>query len=481
MPKVPNISSLAGSISILALSNLAAHLVVVLSIPIITRYYSPESYGYLASFLAATMFLSHIMTMKYELAIPIAKEKDSSNSLVALSSLILFGMGSVFLLVTYYAPSFSEWVLLKFKSVGFSTHKLAVILILASMASAILHILKQVCIRDKKIVSLAASNVTRVIATVLFQLLAVFFAADNFMLLLSVLVGFAAAAIILVPQCKPICNNEFNLKQAASLHKDFPLFTLPATALNSFSTALIPVLILISYDAQVSGYYGMALRLLGIPMALLGMALNLVFLAKFSEFNKSNNYKASASLIKKYVFFHVTILFPIYILCWFLTPYIIPVFLGQEWAPLSLYIQIILPWSALQFLSSPISSYVIVKLQNRKAALVGACEFTLRMLAFYTGFFVDSSFVSILLYSLSGCLISIIYTFWILNLSGAMKDRRFLKSNALRMLCILLSFFLMWVLYKVFSELALLLTFILTVAQIYKPMQKVAKETFGGK
>ena len=73
----------------LALGSGLARLIGVASIPILTRLYGPVDFGVLAVFTAIVSLLAPIVTLRYVLAMPLARRDGVAINLVALSLLLM--------------------------------------------------------------------------------------------------------------------------------------------------------------------------------------------------------------------------------------------------------------------------------------------------------------------------------------------------------------------------------------------------------
>jgi len=67
----------------LAVGNGLARIVGLASIPILTRIYSPEHFGVLSVFTALLLILTPLMTLRYELAVPLPSRHGASIEMLA--------------------------------------------------------------------------------------------------------------------------------------------------------------------------------------------------------------------------------------------------------------------------------------------------------------------------------------------------------------------------------------------------------------
>ena len=67
----------------LALGSGMAKIIGLLSIQVLTRIYSPEDFGLLSVFTAMLLILTPLMTLRYELAVPLPSRDGAAMTLMA--------------------------------------------------------------------------------------------------------------------------------------------------------------------------------------------------------------------------------------------------------------------------------------------------------------------------------------------------------------------------------------------------------------
>lgn len=76
------------SVGELLLGSLIAHGISVVSMPILTRLYTPESYGIFGTYSALVSILSIITTLRYEFSILLPPNDEDAERLVAVTLFI---------------------------------------------------------------------------------------------------------------------------------------------------------------------------------------------------------------------------------------------------------------------------------------------------------------------------------------------------------------------------------------------------------
>lgn len=120
--RVRNPDSMYNQVSYLFLANLITILSQFLFAPILTRYYSPESYGTFSAFFAAGINVSSLLTLRYEQSIMIEESKENRDTIAGIlvtCSLIFTCILSIvmFLNIDFFSAiigvnSSSYWILL---------------------------------------------------------------------------------------------------------------------------------------------------------------------------------------------------------------------------------------------------------------------------------------------------------------------------------------------------------------------------------
>ena len=87
------------NILVVAGGNSVAKLIGILATPIITRLYTPEDYGIYTVFMSIIAITGSIVTLRYSVTIPLAKEEKTADNLIKLCLLVTFSLSILWLLV----------------------------------------------------------------------------------------------------------------------------------------------------------------------------------------------------------------------------------------------------------------------------------------------------------------------------------------------------------------------------------------------
>ncbi len=223
--------------------------------------------------------------------------------------------------------------------------------------------------------------------------------------------------------------NWSGMKQAFAKYKQFPLFNLPQSLLSSLSQHAAPVMLAFYYGAAAAGLYGLALRLLQVPIQVISQSIRQVYLKRASTVHNAEGRlfplyaKTTAGLAL------VGIAPACLIAVW--GPEILAVVLGEQWREAGEYARWMVLWLYCGYLNPP--AYVTAQVLNKqKLILVFEIAMTaVRTLALWYGFTTGSALTGIILFCLSGVVFQtglIIGMGWIASRS----DRKRMNINGER-------------------------------------------------
>lgn len=372
--------------------------------PIITRVYSPEEYGILAVF-SSILLISGFSSMKYEVAIPIAKDKNEALHLFIISLTALSIVSLVLSATLYY---FEDGVFGVLNAQNLQPYKWFIPL--GIFLQGIYRIYKQWMFRIKnfKLVSK-----TKVAQTVFGNLTKVALGLLNFGgigLIIGRIVSVSSGSFSFYRHYRTLSFDRkivspASLKRVAIRYKDFPIFQSTTTALLHFRNQF-PVLFLAPlYGVQVVGLYGLANTIVKIPMTLVGQSVMDVFFAEVAGLGrgKPKEIKSlSHDLLKKLLMVGTI---PIIIMA-ITGPYLFMFVFGEEWYEAGIYVRILALYIFTNFMFSPISKiFEVFRKQYIKFA-IDFCSVIIMGIVFYSAFLYNlEARTTIMLYSIAMALV----------------------------------------------------------------------------
>lgn len=368
--------------------------------PIITRVYTPEEYGLLSVFSSILLIFS-FSSLKYEMAIPIAKDEDEAVNTMALSIIVLLFVSFLVSIALFVRGDFVLDLLN-----AESLEAFIIFIPLGILFQGIYLILKHWMFRIKnfKIVSK-----TKVMQTFIGNMTKVILGILNFGgagLVIGRILSVSAGSLSFYKKFKNRNKKEVSvtikkITYNAKKYKDFPMFQATSTGVVHFRNQF-PVLFLAPlYGPEIVGLYGLANTIVKIPMILIGQSVMDVFFAEIASIGKSDPdkiKKLSADLFKKLVIIGII---PISVLI-IAGPFLFSFIFGNEWVEAGIYARLLSIYIFSNLIFSPVSK--IFEVFRKQSIKFGLDFFSLILISivFLVAHFLEFEARStVLLYSLT--------------------------------------------------------------------------------
>ncbi|RNC83343.1 MAG: hypothetical protein ED557_11635 [Balneola sp.] len=392
-----------------------AQLIPFLVSPILTRIFTPDEFGAYAFFLASISVMTIIATGKYELAFLIPKEKRRVFSLVAFSTGLAIVVSSVlFIILYFFGARFFESVDLENYSSAF-IYGLPIAVLIVSLTN----ILSGVMIRLKQFSKLSTTRVFKSSGINGGQLILGFSKAYGFGLMIGKIFGEALNLIFIIWLLRKHISGNTPFKSSGILkeakeYKKFPFVTSPHALLNTLSSNSPNFLFVSFFSTAVAGFYSLSYRVCFAPIQLISHSMYQVYSQDISE--RYNNglelYQHSLRILRKISVYG----FIPFLLLFFFAPSIIKILFGSDWTTAGEYIQFLVPYFYLSFITSPFSFVPLLLGKQEAAFSIEIINLILRVSAIYIGYIYGSVFLSLLLYSIVGTLIQSYLIVWFFSL-----------------------------------------------------------------
>jgi len=326
--------------------------------PILTRIYTPEDFGILALYIAIVSFVSIVVTARYEMAIVLPKSDEEAINIVALSLVIMLSIVIVLFLIIFL---FKEELLslLNANSIG----NFLYLIPFSVLAAGLNQIFNYWSNRKQYFQNISSAQISQSIAIGVSQPILGYFHIFGG-LIIGNLTGRIIGAFILID--KFVKNDKAHLQditkqvmlEQMKKYKDFPL----VNSLHAFSDILRTsgsvMLISSFFGASILGFYALSLRVLQVPVGIVGSALGQVLYQKFSTMH--SNGEDLYPYVKKIVLYLFIISLVIFSLLYFIAPDLFAFVFGEKWRVAGEYSQILIPYLFMNFLLSPISQLPII-------------------------------------------------------------------------------------------------------------------------
>lgn len=303
-----------------------AQLITFITIPILTRIYTPEDFGFIAIYLSICNILVTVATGRYEYAIMLPKDNRNALAIIKGTSKIIL-LTSLIVLVLIVILKNTDYKILEFiKPNYFYFIPLSVAVL------AFIKVLLQWESRNKKfkiqatakIAQSSFTNATNIGFGFLqgFQKIGLFF---------GHIIGQSIQLVILTKSIIKKEGKQFQnikkeeIRSQLKTNLNFPLYSAPMGVLNAFSIDILIYTLNLFFSTTFVGLYSNANKAINYPLNLISQSFTSVFYQKISETNK----KVKLYITSYFLNFILAGLALIPIIIW--GEEIFMFFLGKEW------------------------------------------------------------------------------------------------------------------------------------------------------
>ena len=345
---------LAGLASISG-GTIASQAVVVASMLLLTRLYSPESFGIYSYILALAGVAATIATGRLEAAIPLAVTRDRAHLIcrVAVAAVSVF--------------TFICALLVAFVGSALDAHSdlplLPWLWFLPPLTTAIAlwGVVTQMLARDRRYRSLAGRSVANGMSTSVGKLVLAWLPGPSGLLAgetagrLAVVSGFLWTRRGALFVRHPLLGAKTELRRFWRL----PAFFAPAAAMNAFGLQLPLLLTASLFGAEAAGALGLASLFTSVPAAVLGTAVTQVFMGEVA----SRHRQGTGTLRRTYLhasFRLLIVSLPAAAVMLLLPPSFYGLVLGPAWLPVGEYVRAISLAAAAGLIAGPLSQVLFI-------------------------------------------------------------------------------------------------------------------------
>ena len=163
--------------------------------------------------------------------------------------------------------------------------------------------------------------------------------------------------------------NAASVWKQAERYKKFPLINTPHALMDILQLNGIVFLISALFGKTQLGYYAMTMRVLRMPLAMIGTSVAQVFYHKSSE--RINAGKALHDLVRKTTVRLALLALPVFLVLFFTAPRVFSMVFGPQWREAGVYAKILAPWLYVNFIYSPVSQIPLLLNKQGTNFLVG--------------------------------------------------------------------------------------------------------------
>ena len=284
-------SSFSYDVLTMASAPVVTQAMVIIVMPLVTRLYSPEAFGIVALFSSIVGPIGVFATMSYCLSIMLTQsDKDASNMLGVCLAFTVIVSGLTTLLIFFGQKTIAHW--LKAQELSPYLWLVPICVFLSGLYMS----LRYWNMRNKRFGYIATARISQSIADRGIVLGAGYSGhASGLSLIMGGIGGLAANSLVLSRRvwrenCQLFKGSIRWRYMLAGIkrYRKFPMYIL-WTDLLSRVTSQVPIYFLSYYFSQsIIGYYSLGLRLLNMPMSVLGTSIGEVYFQRGAQ-NKGEN------------------------------------------------------------------------------------------------------------------------------------------------------------------------------------------------
>lgn len=359
---------IARSVGVLAGGTALGQLITVLVSPILTRLYAPSDFGVLAVYSSILGVLSVMASMRYEFAIPLPERDEEAISVVLLclgivalvsllASVVLWRVGQQILILINVSALIPHLWLLPLGVVTVGSYQ----------------VFNYWAVRKQSFGRIARTKITQGIGSACTQVGLGLLGAGVTGLIIGQIVGQCAGMGALLRyfwmhsrQGLGKAANIAIIKSLAIRYRRFPQFSVVAAVLNAIGLQLTIIALNVLHGAEVTGWYALSQKVLGVPLSLLNTATAQVTLGEAAARRRMGRglNKLFWRLVRQQALLGVPII-ALAPLC----PYLFGLIFGSRWTQAGVYAAIWLPALIMGFIASPTGGFLEV-LERQGLALV---------------------------------------------------------------------------------------------------------------
>jgi lipopolysaccharide exporter len=409
-------SVFAKNIARMSLAPIATQTLGFLIMPIITRLYTPGDYGLFAVFTSIVGPISIFATMGYSTAIVLPNKEHEASALLTISLFLTITITFITSILVFIISSFS------ISNTEIREFKGYLWLVPVSIFAHGLYLsFRYWNIRHNRYGNISLAAIFK-------------FLVNNAILLIMGFAGFASGIIIVIggiagSYISPVIlskhlwrDNKYllsdslkkkNIKKLLIRYSKFATISSPTDLLSQLTVQTPIYLLSIFFSQTIIGFYAIGLRLLTMPMSLLGNSIGEVYFQRISQKNPDSR------LVTEKVFKYLVVFgFPIFYYLAIFGEEIFSVFFGSKWSEAGVYSQLISLLIFVKFITIP-SNYITLVFNKQEYTLyLNIASVIVSSLSIMVGGFYNNVHLSMALFAFSNSILYVVYGFWIMKYIG---------------------------------------------------------------
>jgi O-antigen/teichoic acid export membrane protein len=325
---------------------------ILASSPILTRLFTPAEFGCYAAFAALSGLLGHVLSLRYELAVPLARSDRDAAGLVHLAALAVVASCAVTLPAVWLGGGWLA-AATDMPALGALLWLLPVTVVLLSLGETLGYwSLYRGTVRPN-----ATARLSQGAAQAGAQVALGLAGAGPAGLVCGYALGFAARLAHLLPGLGRADRRLLGtvrpavLRRLARRHWRYPAYAAPSSLLEA-GTQLLPTLLLAAlYGPAVAGLFSLGQRLMGLPIRLLSQAARQIFLSEAGQRSRDGVHRLFVRSTLAFLVAGLAGMAPVILA----GPELFALLFGEAWRGAGEMVQLLVPLYLTRFVGTPVS------------------------------------------------------------------------------------------------------------------------------
>lgn len=343
-----NVLRLAGSSSV-------AIAITLVSLPIITRIYSPEDFGQFQILLSTIGVLSVITSFRYEMAIVLPKGRNEASAVYTLA-LVFLTLTTLLITLAFFFFGGAFLQLLNAEVLEPYLFLMCIAIFLAGLVQ----VLRYAITREKRFKELGSNRVIETASAQGMKISLGLLSPTFLSLFISQVAGYILSLVLAVKYKKTrLSFSRRKLGWALKKYHRFILYNTPAVLVNTVALQLPVFMIARYFGPEFVGYYILAIRLIEVPLRIVGNAISQVYYKQAADIFHSGPGNLLRLYRRTVVKLACVMIFPAVLVIALAEP-LVPYILGDNWSEVGSIMMFLIVWKYFEFLNYPVSSTLTV-------------------------------------------------------------------------------------------------------------------------
>ncbi len=354
-------SRFARGVTLIAGGAAVAQIITVVASPILTRLYEPTDFGILQAYASILGLASVVAAWRYEMAIPLPGDDSEARDVLALALSMVVGTAAVGgIAVWLSSDQLASW--LDTPEIGRYAWAVPIGILLVGAYSS----MNMWAIRKGAFGRIGRTRLAQASGAVGTQIGAGLAGVRPFGLIVGHIIGLSSGTGTLLRRAR----NEDGLRitktglqrmrAVATRYRRFPLVSSWAALLNAGGLEAPALILLAFYDAELLGWYALALRLLAMPTQLVSRAVSQVFVGESASLVSDRDFRGLEQRFWKTVKGLMLIGLVVIPLLALPAPLYFPPLFGSEWETAGRVAQLLAPFMFASLVAGPLGGVLDV-------------------------------------------------------------------------------------------------------------------------